>query len=508
MKKTFILIFLFVFITFNIAQAQSPRTVEQLIEQYDSATTIEALEEFYDSLTPSEEEILSQSETHSFIVTPILPPGFESEEEFEEFLEEFEEQQNQPQDVEQQQTEQVSCFDHYDFGSVQAKLFTGIETAVSGTDLIINMEVTNDNPYPVVDTAVFLKVYRELDDTSRRTVDGDDLIDQFWAVKDISLNAGEQKEYAISWTIPAFLRDGKYHIDSYVVSSDRYNLSGLTFTDDVSGSKTFMSIRGVDEGVYFDKSSVTKNGERHQFISPISVEDQTAPITVSADIVNTTDRAQTIEVDWNLSIWDGLLPENYLDQKIETHTIPANSRKTITYTVSDNNHSVYFLSPKLSWEDTSSWLNIRFAREGIDIPRVNYPAVDTYPLIAGEPAKFFVCLHNTQDFVDDTLFKAQIIDHKGDIIYEYQREGTITGDMMGFEDEFIPSKDHSEFTIQTELYQDGELLDEDEMYYSCEVLNPDGCHKSNTTRNIIIGLLALLVLIVLSKLTILKKKND
>jgi len=503
MKKILFLIIIFTF-SVSIVNAQTARTLEELINQYDQATSTELLNAFNNSITSEEEQILSTSPTHSFIVNPTLPPGFES---LEELQQSIEESKNIDPSEQTEQTNVSSCFDHYSFGSVQAKLFTEIKDAISGSDLAINIEITNDNPYPVVDGAIFLKVYRELDDLSKRTIDGDDLIDQFWAVRDISLKAGEQKEYAIKWEIPAYIRDGNYHIDSYVVASDRYNLSGLTFTDDVSGSKTFINISGSEEGVYFDKSSVTKNGESHQFIASISLESETEPVIVSADIINNTNKDQEIELTWNLSWWDGLLPQNYLDQKIEKYTIPANSRKTVSYTVSDNEYSVYYLSPALKYEDTNSWLNIRFAREGIDMPRVNYPAVDTYPLTKDEPAKFFVCLHNTREMVDDTLFKSQIIDDKGNIIHDYQRKGIITGSMMGFEDEFIPNKDYSEFTIKTQIYQGGELLDEDEMHYSCQVLNPGECSKSNTTRNIIIGLVALIVLIILLRLMKLKKKD-
>jgi len=504
MKKILFLIIIFTF-SVSIVNAQTARTLEELINQYDQATSTELLNAFNNSITSEEEQILSTSPTHSFIVNPTLPPGFES---LEELQQSIEESKNIDPSEQTEQTNVSSCFDHYSFGSVQAKLFTEIKDAISGSDLAINIEITNDNPYPVVDGAIFLKVYRELDDLSKRTIDGDDLIDQFWAVRDISLKAGEQKEYAIKWEIPAYIRDGNYHIDSYVVASDRYNLSGLTFTDDVSGSKTFINISGSEEGVYFDKSSVTKNGESHQFIASISLESETEPVIVSADIINNTNKDQEIELTWNLSWWDGLLPQNYLDQKIEKYTIPANSRKTVSYTVSDNEYSVYYLSPALKYEDTNSWLNIRFARQNKNIPRINFPAVNSYPLIENEPTTFFACLHNAglDKYVDNTLYKAEIIDDKGNVIFEYQKEGKITGEMMVVEEQFTPKKDYSEFTIKSELYQDDVLIDSDEDYYSCEELNPEGCPKNNLSRQIIIGLILLMGIFILIRL--IKKKND
>lgn len=407
-----------------------------------------------------------------------------------------------------------SCFDYYKFGSIDAKIFSSTETLVSGSTNAFNVEITNNNQYPVVGGQLYIKVYRRQKDSDLAVLNGDNLIDQRLVIDNISLKAGEQKETTFQWTVPAYAQTGEYYMVSYFTVSDRYNLLGLTFTDDIKGGVEYFKIVGTDSSIYIDKNNVTLNNQKHNFINPIPVFGESEDITAKIVVKNETNKDQTVNLVWDLYWWDSLSSENKLQTKTESMRIKANSQATASYNVTDKSRSVYFLMPTLTYQDSQSIVGIRFSRQGIDYPRVNYPAVTSYPLKAGEETTFFSCLHNTQNKLGNKTsgnvnFISKIIDSKGNLIHEYKYDGPVTGAMMGLSEKFIPKKDYYDFSIETELYYNGKKIDSDVLSYSCDSLS-DNCPevgKINWMSSIVYIVVGLVVLFLLL-LFLNKKKNQ
>lgn len=379
-----------------------------------------------------------------------------------------------------------SCFDYYTFGSVDAKLFTDVSEVTSGVKFNFGLEVTNNNPYPVVENDILIRIYRQQDDQSIRPVNGDHIVEEFYAAENISLDAGQQREYQFDWQIPSLVKSGSYYAVSYVVSSDRYNLLGLTFTDDIAGDKTFFDIVGAEDGVYFDRNSVKINNQDHQLISYPPSYPKEDEILVEAEIVNESSLDEVVEVKWDLYWWDYMSEDNMVDTLTRTYEVPAYDSVTVSYQTSENDKSVYLLKSRFEQDDVESILNVRFVRDGVDIPRVNFPGVDSYPLQEGENINLFSCLHNTNySDVNNVDYEIIVEDLSGNLIDEYKYNGFVTGAMMGIQDSFVPQNDIKNFKIKSNLYKDGKLIESDELVYLCKDINPDLCNTTLTSNRLL-----------------------
>jgi len=392
--------------------------------------------------------------------------------------------------------EAVSCFDYYEFGSVEVNLFNELDTLVYGNEYKFKASVINKNFYPVVETDIYVRLYREQPDEYDSLQNGDHIMGQFLIAENISLDSNEIKEIEFNLLLPEKIKTGQYYMVPYVVSSDRYNMLGLTFTDDISGPKIPLKIKGVSSAIYFDKNSVRKNGKPHSFISFLDTMVR-KPILVEVDVVNETTEDTLVEVDWRLYNWDSSDEANKLSSEKLEYEIQANSTKTISYAIDNVEESVYMLSPLISNKYGDNFLNIRMQIYDIDTPRVNYPAVTGYPLQKNKENTFFVCLHNTgtSQFVDDVLFEAVIEDEEGNIIHHYSYDGKVPVGMTGFSDSFIPQENTENFIIKTKLFKDSMLISEDELYYSCDDINSNYCENKKDFKSGLIYLFSLVVII-------------
>src|SRR3989344_3365498 len=158
----------------------------------------------------------------------------------------------------------VNCFDHYRFGSVKVNIDSEIKSAVSGTTFTISGTLDNENEYPIVDGAVYVKVFKKEIDKRKVQVNGHSIVDQFIALDTISLAPLEKKPISIEWQVPAHALSGDYQIATYFISAKKFNLLGLSFTDDVVGNTVNFSVLGDVRGaVSFDKYSVKTGKLKH-----------------------------------------------------------------------------------------------------------------------------------------------------------------------------------------------------------------------------------------------------
>ena len=127
----------------------------------------------------------------------------------------------------------------------------------------------------------------------------------------------------------------------------------------------------------------------------------------------------------------------------------------------DANHPVYLLQGVAKWHNSSSIINVRFVREGKDQLRINYPSLMSYPLIEGQEATLFSCLHNAGESasVPGGRLELSLLDHKGEVIHSYTYTGDVTGAMMGVAEKFTPKKTYGTFTLDAKLYQGETLVD-------------------------------------------------
>lgn len=457
---SFFLVLLLVFISSNTVFAQS----DELIQKLESISSQEDFNNFIDELTPEDEQ---------------------------EFFGSFVDTQGLGGDI----PGAVNCFDHYEFGSVTAKPFSEIRTASSGQMLGFGLEIVNNNPYPVVDLEVYVRVFRSQEDSANTKNNADHIVDQFRVVEDLSLLANESKRTEFFWNIPQDVLSGNYRLVTFVVSSGRYNLNGLSFTDDITGNSTNFSIVGKDEGVYFDKNTVTVDGEQHTFVSALNVLDKDVPIEIEVDVVNDTDEDQAVYLEWSDYVWDSANEDNLINTDEDKVFVPAKSSVSVSHVLKDNTKPVYLVIPKLSYKDTKSFLNIRFARDANDYPRINFPGVDSYPV--SDETTFFVCLHSVgqKEIIEGVTYRAEFVNEKGKVFHSYEYNGKVSSGMMGLVETFSPFGEYSSFKINSTLLHNGKVIDTDSLEYNCKDLSPDLCQdRSNFIPWISVAIGILLIL--------------
>lgn len=376
----------------------------------------------------------------------------------------------------------VSCFDYYTFGSVQVDVSPTLVTdIIPGSEITFAGSIKNANPYPVVDGQVYVKIFKlgqTSDDDTR--LNGYPIVDFFLAKDSIALDAGEQQDISFNWPVPSGM-SGEYQAAFFFTTAKRYNLLGLSFTDDVTGNKANFSVTNLPTAtapVMFDKNSITLNNSPYHPTTPFPHFAKDEAMQASVSVVNPTAIAKTVSITWTTSQWDGILPEHERKAESVEVTLAPNETKEISYPIPNINTSVTFLQGVLTDGHAKSLLNIRFIHDDIAETRINFPSILSYPLVAGQENTVFSCLHSTNlPLIDNSSLTLTLKDAAGVVLHTYTYTGGVTSAMMGVKDTFTPSQSLTEFSLTARLETAGTLVDEVTMQYSCDQIDNPACPK-------------------------------
>ena len=389
----------------------------------------------------------------------------------------------------------INCFDYYSFGSVQVDVTASVQSAVSGTPVSFIGKLKNANPYPVVGGSVYVKIFKDRGDGSK-DANGPDVVDQFYALEDISIPANGEKPIEITWNVPSYAVSGSYKLATFFTVENKFNLLGLPFTDDVVGNTAPFRVTGEQKAsVAFKKEAVMVDGNRYYFAAFPPRTDAAKPVTVEATLTNTGTEGVTIPLTWTLYHWAQNDQANYLDRRVDKVIIPPGGEKKVLFIVNDAQYPVYLLEGIARWKDTSSVINVRFVREGKDRLRINYPSLMSYPLTKGQETTLFSCLHNAGESasVQNGRLELSLFDENNRPIHSYTYTGDVTGAMMGVAEKFTPKRTYAIFTLDAKLYQGGALVDQSFVTYDCQELDPALCPKNPNAIVVIGGTLAALI---------------
>jgi len=412
------------------------------------------------------------------------------------------------------------CFDYYTFGSVQVDVAPMVEEAYTTDSLYFAGELTNNNPYPLVDGQIWMKVFKmeqESDEFIREN--GYPMIDFVLIEDNITLSANEVRPMDFEWAVPKYAAEGEYQSAFFFTTAHRYNLLGLTFTDDIVGNTTNFEVKSANPytPVTFNKNSVRLNDTRTSFALPPRDFTGTQAVMAYATLVNDSDEERRVSLSWTSYKWDGLQTDFIQDEKTETVQIPPNSSIEVTYDTPIRDTAVTFVVAQVTDGDAKSMLNIRYVRDEVGETRINFPSTFTYPLIAGEEATMFSCVHSTNEpVVPDNELTLTLKDVNNNILHSYTYEGDITGAMMGLKDTFTPKQSYASFSLTATLNRDGQLIETVTTRYNCEDLDPSLCTEADkvmekTTgdkdnNQLLMTLLIALALIILAGLVYYKLK--
>ena len=374
-----------------------------------------------------------------------------------------------------------SCFNYYTFGSVEAQISRSMSRAYQGTDIGMQGTITNHNPYPIIDAAVWVKVFHIRSDQADVGVNGPDVVDVIKVADGITLNAGESKPFSFVWTIPSGAQPtGQYRMATFVDGAGQFSLLGLTFTDDIIGDTYDFTVGGDDYGtVRFDKSGVKINDKPFYFAAfPPHVDALASDVTVSAKIDNTTSSAANANISWKLYYWDSTISEHLLNEQNTKTTIQAKGSTVVSFKVTDTSHTVYYLVGELTdVHGGKSVIGVRFVRDGVAKPRLAFVGVNQYPLTSEnaqvvKTSNAFVCVHSTSnEDVQNGSLMLSAFSHGWfgtTTLATKTYSGVIPTQMLALA--FPLVNNTQSFTLQADLYKDGKLVESKSVQYNCEDL--------------------------------------
>jgi hypothetical protein len=419
----------------------------------------------------------------------------------------------------------VSCFDYYNFGSVQVDVSPYTSDYSNADPILFGGQIINQNPYPVVNGQVYMKIFKlEQEDDDLLKENGYPMIDFVLVEDGVNIPANGNVPLQFEWEVPYQAGAGEYQAAFFFTTEHRYNLLGYSFTDNVTGNTATFNVSREDsyQPIVFNKNTVHLNDTDYNFaVSSHFVA--TEQVVAYATLVNDTDEHRTVDIVWDAYKWDGIQEANKRDSETQRVDIPANGEVEVSYLTPVLDTSVTFIEVKATDGDSTSVLHIRYVRDGVGETRINYPSLYSYPLKAGEETTIFSCVHSTNEpVVSDSTLTLTLADKKGNIIHSYTYEGDITGAMMGVKDIFTPDRDLVNVSLTAKLTQGGETVEEVTINYNCADLDPTLCalekediatdtgsSNDNTDRaNIVIIVVLILLLIVGGAYLYIRNKDD
>ena len=371
----------------------------------------------------------------------------------------------------------LSCFDYYKFGSVHADLQPTVGQSVPSATMTFTGKMVNKNPYPLLDGTLYVKIFAR-NETVFASGDGNPVVDQFVIAENITLPANGQKDMTYTWKIPMNAEGGEYYAAYFFTTSDRYNLMGLSFTDDVVGNQAPFTIKNEKDPklAKLSKINTKLNGQDHRFAAfPLHFAAGDT-VTIETTITNPSDQDKTLPLQFNQYAWDSMNKDNLRFTKTEVVTIKAGETKTVSYEVKPQRESVVYVTAVTQDLEAKSLLNIRYVRDGIEETRINFPGLTTFPLKKDEAQTLFACAHSTnQPVVPGNTLTLSLKDGDGKTIHEYRYEGDINGAMGGYGEVFTPTGNINYATLTATLERNGVVVEQVTQTYDCEAIDPTSC---------------------------------
>ncbi|MFZ2038423.1 MAG: hypothetical protein WAV11_00585 [Minisyncoccia bacterium] len=372
------------------------------------------------------------------------------------------------------------CFEQYNFGSISIEPLRPVSNVRAGSVFSSPLVITNTNNYPIVNGAVYVKILKA-DDSIINFRKGPTVVEQTYLVRNLNLAAKETKQVNFSWKVPLFLTSGKYSLVSYFVANDKFNYSGLSFTNDVVAGLIEFNVNSEnEESVYLDKNNVKVNGQNYD---PAAFSANTnGPVKIQIDVVSEAKTLERFPVTWYVYAWDGLSDANFLFSKQDGAFLKPGERKTLELTITDDRYPVYYVTAQGEYKDARNFVNVRYVLDNVTGVRINSAAVSAYPLKTNQEAQVYACFHSmSMETVTNTKLVISLKDTNGNVITENIYTGDMGPNVTGFRQVFSPTSDLYNFSVESNLYRDDKLVDSATVNYVCENILKEGCPSEMST---------------------------
>ncbi len=371
----------------------------------------------------------------------------------------------------------ASCFDYYKFQSVEIDLHGEKQIYKAGEGAKFIGSLTNKNSYPLVGGSLILRISK-LDPRSQV---GNDIIDEWVAMENINLRAGERQLMSSPYQLPSGLPTGTYVLNSYFLTQDKFNISGLSFTDDIYGGYATFAVEGKSErSIKFDRTGVKADGKPYRifgFIPNIFSKD-TKSVRLEVPLRNNSSKSLKAGVAYEIYYWDAADKDNLIESRNEIAMLGAGQAKTLSLDVDVSGGPVHFIKIKAEAEDQKSEIHIRLIKEGFK-PRLNFVGLSSFPLSGGSSAVAFACYHNTTEGEGVGKLDIALKTSSGRTLAEAETNGKMTGTIDLLSKDVSRLRGYDKLTLLAELKDaSGAVVDSAEVTYDCSKFSESICLKS------------------------------
>jgi len=201
------------------------------------------------------------------------------------------------------QGQPAQCTDYSTFGSVDVDLTNDMNTYNPGDVMIIRGVIKNNNKYPITNLTVRARLVKDIPNPEYLRSEIITLED-FNIVENITLGAGKSLAVNYSHVLPLNSPKGNYKILFYVYNDDRFNQSGLSFTNNATASNLGFRVEGDNtQQIYLDQTKITLNNKPYDTSSFASNQDNSKKVDVSILLVNPSNTAEKMTVVYSLYKW-------------------------------------------------------------------------------------------------------------------------------------------------------------------------------------------------------------
>jgi len=367
----------------------------------------------------------------------------------------------------------VACADYHPDNSVDVLVEADTSKTVPGVTVNFEGSVVNRNTYPIVDGKVVVKIYYRIGEEKGSVVD------QFVLPDTFTLPAQSEKKVSFSWHVPENAKGGDYYAATFFTTVSRYQLSGLTFADDMVVNFAGFAVTSTQNGgVFLDDSKTTLNGKAYQFTTESPRFQKGENVEAKVVLTNPSDESQVIQLTWEEYTWDGEKTDNLLRKQFELIFVDAKASKELTYAVGPKDTTTYLVVTTKD-QYAKSIEGIRFMREGTPETKFNFSSILKFPLVKGESNSLFACASaSTMASVGGNTLTLTLKDAEQNIIHEYTYQGNLSTDKAGFKDDFTPDDNYSNITLTSTIKRGDEVVDEVIIPYDCNAIDKTLCNES------------------------------
>jgi len=371
----------------------------------------------------------------------------------------------------------ASCFDYYKFQSVEIDLHGEKQIYKAGEGAKFIGSITNKNSYPLVDGSLILRISK----MDPRSQVGNDIIDEWTAVENANLRAGEKQFVNLSYQLPSGLPTGTYVLTSYFLTQNKFNISGLSFTDDIYGGYATFTVEGKSErSIRFDRTGVKADGKPYRIFGfiPKIFSKNTKSVRLEVPLWNSSSKSLKTGVVYEIYGWDAADNGNLIESRNEVVSLAAGQTKTLSLDVDVSDRPVYFVKIKAEDEDQKSEIHIRLIKEGFK-PRLNFVGLSSFPLSGDSRAVAFACYHNTTEGEGIGKLNLALKTSSGRMLAEAETNGKMTGAIDLLSKDVSRLRGYDKLTLLAELKDaSGAVVDSAEIIYDCSKFSESICLKS------------------------------